>query len=100
MAVNHEERAARAWPVLTATAQQRTTVTYGKLGKAIGIHQRPVRYVLGLVQEYCLAENLPPLTILVVQALGAKPGSSSPGFFAAVARVRLNPRSAGIVCYD
>jgi putative restriction endonuclease len=79
MAVNHEERAARAWPILTEVARKRTSITYGNLGKAIGIHQRPVRYVLGLIQDYCLSEKLPPLTILVVEAATGRP---SAGFIA------------------
>lgn len=78
MAVNQVERAFRAWPILTACANQRKTITYGQLGIALGIHHRAVRYVLGLLQDYCLEERLPPITILVVNAAG-RPGS---GFIA------------------
>jgi putative restriction endonuclease len=78
VAVNQVERASRAWPILTACANQRKTITYGQLGAALGVHHRAVRYVLGVLQDYCLEERLPPITILVVNAAG-RPGS---GFIA------------------
>ena len=78
MAVNQLERAARAWPILTSRAVKRTTITYGELGQAVGVHHRAIRYVLGVIQDYCMEEDLPPLTILIVNASG-KPGS---GFIA------------------
>lgn len=76
--VNQVERASRAWPVLTAIAKKGKTITYGDLAEVLGIHHRPIRYVLGVLQDYCLAEKLPPLTILVVNQSG-EPG---PGFIA------------------
>ena len=76
--VNQVERASRAWPVLTAIAKKGKTITYGELAEVLGIHHRPIRYVLGVLQDYCLAEKLPPLTILVVNQSG-EPG---PGFIA------------------
>ena len=78
MAINQAERAYRTWPILAACAREGTTVTYGDLGTLIGIHHRAIRYVLGLIQTYCLEEKLPPLTILVVDQSG-KPGT---GFIA------------------
>lgn len=78
MAVNQVERAYRAWPILTKRARDRSTITYGELGKALGIHHRAIRYVLGVIQDYCLEEKLPPLTILIVNASGL-PGT---GFIA------------------
>jgi len=78
MPVNQIERAAQAWPVLTRTAKNRTTITYGELGAAIGVHHRAIRFVLGVIQDYCLAERLPPLTILIINSSG-KPGD---GFIA------------------
>ncbi len=78
MAVNQVERASRAWPILTGRAARRSTITYGELGQALGVHHRALRYVLGVIQDYCLEENLPPLTILIVNASG-RPGS---GFIA------------------
>ncbi|MDG9669316.1 HNH endonuclease [Hahella sp. CR1] len=78
MAINQSERAFRAWPVLVQIAQRRETITYGELGDKLGIHHRAVRYVLGVIQDYCLEEKLPPLTILIVNGAG-RPGS---GFIA------------------
>lgn len=78
MAVNQLERACAAWPVLIQVAKNRDTISYGKLGDEIGVHHRAIRYVLGLIQDYCLSENLPPLTILVVNGSG-RPGD---GFIA------------------
>lgn len=76
--INQAERAFQAWPILTATAKKKETITYLQLGNAIGIHHRAVRFVLGLIQDYCLEEKLPPLTILVVNGSG-HPGT---GFIA------------------
>lgn len=78
MAVNQIERAFRAWPVLATVARKRDTITYGELGAAINVHHRAIRYVLGVIQDYCLEENLPPLTILIVNSSG-RPGT---GFIA------------------
>lgn len=76
--INQAERAFRAWSVLIGTAKKRENVTYLQLGNALGIHHRAVRYVLSLIQDFCMEENLPPLTILVVNGSG-HPGS---GFIA------------------
>lgn len=70
MEVNQVERAARAWPILVERARQRTLITYGDLGALIGVHPRALRYVLGVLQDYCMAEQLPPITILVVNKAG------------------------------
>ena len=78
MAVNQVERAFRAWPVLVGTAMSRSTITYGELGAEIGVHYRAIRYVLSVIQDYCLEEGLPPLTILIINSSG-KPGT---GFIA------------------
>jgi putative restriction endonuclease len=78
MTVNQPERAFRAWTILTDRAARGLTITYGDLGTALAIHHRTVRYVLGLIQSYCLDESLPPLTILIVNKSGL-PGT---GFIA------------------
>lgn len=66
MAVNQYERAYRAWPFLIARAAEGSKVTYSELADHLGIHVRPIRYVLGVIQDWCLREEKPPLTILVV----------------------------------
>lgn len=76
--INQSERARLAWSVLAEVARNHETITYGQLGAAIGIHHRAVRYVLGPIQDYCLEDDLPPLTILVNNTAGM-PGT---GFIA------------------
>ena len=76
--VNQAERAFRTWAILTECARKKEAITYGELGRRLGIHHRPIRFVLELIQDYCLNEKLPPLTILVVNQKGV-PGS---GFIA------------------
>lgn len=69
--VNQIERAYHAWPILVERAVQRKTITYGDLAGQIGLtHHRPIGYVLEVIQDYCIEENLPPLTILVVNQSG------------------------------
>jgi putative restriction endonuclease len=76
--VNQYQRAAVAWPVLTETAARTSKITYVQLAQHLGIHPRPIRYVLGVIQDHCMDEKLPPLTILVVNQRGT-PGE---GFIA------------------
>jgi putative restriction endonuclease len=78
VAVNQVERACRAWPILAQRAASRSTITYGELGKVLGVHHRAIRYVLSVIQDYCIEVRLPPLTILIVNASGL-PGT---GFIA------------------
>jgi len=63
-------RAAAAWPILAETARRHEHIEYGTLARRLGIHVRPLRYVLGVIQDFCLEEKLPPLTILVVNQSG------------------------------
>ncbi len=77
--INQEERAYRAWDILIHCASQNKKITYKDLASLLNLkHHRPVRYVLDIIQNYCLNEKLPPLTILVVNQSG-RPG---PGFIA------------------
>lgn len=72
------QRAALAWPILAEVAASGSTITYARLAQRLGIHPRPIRYVLGVIQDHCLGEKLPPLTILAVNQRGV-PGE---GFIA------------------
>lgn len=67
---NQYERAYRAWPILARVAQKKEKITYGDLANDLGIHHRPVRFLLEEIQSYCRREQLPPLTILVVNQSG------------------------------
>jgi putative restriction endonuclease len=69
--VNQYERAYRAWPILTRVAQNGERIKYGELSKELKLrHHRPVKHVLEKIQNYCLDEKLPPLTILVENKKG------------------------------
>lgn len=67
---NAYQLAFRAWPILVERAKQHRPITYGQLAAALGIHHRPVKYVLSEIQDHCLREKLPPLTILVEDQKG------------------------------
>jgi putative restriction endonuclease len=69
--VNQYERAYRAWPILACVAQNKKRIKYGELAKELRLrHHRPVTHVLEKIQNYCLGEKLPPLTILVENKKG------------------------------
>ena len=74
------ERAAQIWAVLAWAATSRQVLTYGILGKLIGVPARGLGHLLEPVQSYCLLRGLPPLTILVVSEDTGLPSS---GFTAA-----------------
>ena len=74
MPVDHEQRAGRAWPILTTLATRRETTTYGELAGRIGIHHRALHYALAPIQDYCEQYSLPPLTILVRNVDTGEPG--------------------------
>jgi putative restriction endonuclease len=91
---NHETRAFHVWNILKEKAASRSAITYGELAKAIAMHHRPLRFVLELVQAYCLQESLPPLTILVVNKNSGLPGH---GF---IAWDRQDLESGRVVTYE
>ncbi|WP_458121631.1 HNH endonuclease [Paenibacillus sp. Z6-24] len=68
--VNQEERAFRAWNVLVNHASEKEKITYKALGEKLNVHHRTCRYFLELIQDYCLQEKMPPLTIIVHNQAG------------------------------
>lgn len=70
---------ANAWDALTAAAVAHQPLTYSELGDRIGLHRRSLKHCLGEIQDYCLEQNFPPLTIIVGRQDGSGP---STGFFA------------------
>ena len=78
--MTREERAAQIWPILTLCASQRQTLTYGLLGKHIGMFQGGLGQLLEPIQSYCLLKRLPALSSLVVSDVTGLPGE---GFIAA-----------------
>lgn len=68
--INQNQRVAYAWDSLIRISKNKDLIRYNQLGNQIGIHHRAVRFVLGVIQNYCLENQLPPLTILVVNQSG------------------------------
>lgn len=71
--------AGQIWSELTRAAAVGSTPFYEDLASVIGTNPLSVRYALGPIQHFCLAEKLPPLTSIVVQKQTGLPGS---GFIA------------------
>lgn len=77
--INQEQRAFFTWTILTRCATNKRTISYGELAKELNLHHRAVRFILGVIQDYCLYNELPPLTILVINQSTGLPGD---GFIA------------------
>jgi hypothetical protein len=73
------ERASQIWSILTLAARYRQALSYGLLGKAIGVLPHHLGEYLEPIQSFCLIHGLPPLSVLVVQEATGVPG---PGFSA------------------
>jgi len=73
------ERACQIWAVLAWAARNRQTLTYGDLGKLLGVPAAGLGNLLEPIQSYCLVEKLPPLTVIVVQKESGLPGSGFTG---------------------
>ncbi len=77
------ERASQIWAVLAWAAKNRQTLTYSHLSKLIGVPTAGLGQLLEPIQSYCLLNELPPLTILVVQQDSGVPGTGFTGTSAA-----------------
>jgi len=73
------ERASQIWSVLALSAGNRQSLTYSILSKLIGVPTAGLGQLLEPIQSYCLLNNLPPLTILVVQQDSGLPGAGFTG---------------------
>ena len=73
------ERAWQAWSLLAFAAGNRQIITYEILGKLTGMAAAGLGSVLEQIQSYCLVNNLPPLSALVVNK---STGLPSQGFTA------------------
>lgn len=79
---NWEQKASILWPALVDAAKSRTTVHYGDIAPLIGYQPSfalPVRYSLGLIQNYCWDNDIPKLTAVVVSKVSGEPGSGFAG---------------------
>jgi len=64
-------RALQAWMYLIAKARNRQIVTYKELMDLMGYSTaNPLNWILGCIMYYCEQNELPPLTILVVNEEG------------------------------
>lgn len=77
--VDHRQRAGQLWPYLIEAASRREELTYRMAAEKIGIHWRPIRFVLGPIQQYCLEEGLPRLTAIVYSQGTGIPGAGYAG---------------------
>jgi putative restriction endonuclease len=77
--VNQAQRAFSGWEILVEQAKKRGWLTYGEIASKINIHPHAVQFLLSPIQDYCLENALPPLTILVNNDKNKKPGA---GFIA------------------
>jgi len=71
---NREQRAFQCWTILVQRAKENQPITYGELGEAIGSVAIAVGDVLKLIEQYCVENMLPPLTILAVNQTTQLPG--------------------------
>lgn len=81
MAIDHHARARKAWRQLVkcARAKQGNLISYGKLAGEQGLHHRSASWFLGVIQEYCADQNLPPLQALAVNRRTMLPGAGYRG---------------------
>ena len=68
-------RAVQIWQILIGLARNRQTITYGMLGAKIGFKGvGTIGSFLDPIMRYCKQNNLPPLTIVVVNETTGSPG--------------------------
>ncbi len=79
--MTREERAAQIWPLLVFAATNRQLLTYDLVARMIGVPRPAVGGFLEPIQAYCLDNELPALTSLVVSDITGLPGT---GFIADV----------------
>ncbi len=75
---DRSEVVARARAALIMAAMRRSIVTYGELGRCIGLEgialRNEMRHVLDDLSDQCIADNEPSLAALVVNASTGAPG--------------------------
>jgi hypothetical protein len=72
--VTNIERALQLWPMLVAAAHDRRLLTYGLVAEQIGMPPVALGTPLGILMRYCAANDLPPLTVVVVNKESGLPG--------------------------
>ena len=76
----HEVRAQQIWPILISLAHNRQIITYKRLAGLIGMRGGGVlgKGPLARIAYYCIQNDLPPLTSLVVNEKTGLPGNGIP----------------------
>jgi len=73
-------RALQVWLILIGKASNRQMVTYGMLAKMLGYEGAgTLAHILGHIMHYCHENQLPPLTVLVVNQDTGLPGEGLVG---------------------
>lgn len=78
--MRREERAQQLWSLLAWAAINRQTLSYGIVAKLTGVPPPSLGDFLRPIQQFCIENNLPALTSIVVQGETGIPGE---GFIAA-----------------
>ena len=97
---NHSARAVQAWQILVGMATNRQTITYEGLSRlmygksAAGV----LASILGHIAFFCIDNELPPLTSIVVGKRRGTPGDEIPIDPASIDEVR--EQVYGYNCYD
>lgn len=69
-------RALQIWLILISKASNRQTLTYKMLAQLLGFKgSGTLAHYLGHIQAFCCQNDLPPLTVLVVNQESGLPGS-------------------------
>lgn len=80
MKIDHIARAKKAWPLLVRRANDGgQPYTYGELCAKLNLHHRAAGWFLGVIQNYCDRNELPPLQALAVNKSTKLPGSGYTG---------------------
>lgn len=72
--IDHVARARQAWKILRKRARKGNLITYGELSGRMGLHPRSARWFLGVIQEECRQQRLPPLQAIAVNKATGVPG--------------------------
>jgi alkylated DNA nucleotide flippase Atl1 len=73
--MTRQQRASQIWSLLICAARERKSYTYGDIAKILGYGGAGVlAQTLGLIMEFCENNDLPPLTVLVVNQDTGLPG--------------------------
>jgi alkylated DNA nucleotide flippase Atl1 len=78
--MRREERAQQLWSLLALAATNRQILTYGLFDKLTGVPARSIGDFLRPIQQFCIENELPAITSIVVQEESGIPGE---GFIAA-----------------